>query len=374
LILLNWLFGLQSVYFVGLMVNTIIDVVSRQSYRKERIIEAQRVTIAHERARSEELLKREISHQVAERSRELGASLARMEGALDVGTLAPGDRFDARYLVTRTLGSGGMGIVYEVERITDEQRFSLKILTGRISGAAAARFAREAEIGARVHHPNLIGIVDIGVSTGVPFLVMDLVRGKSLEDLRPEFGSAAWALPILEQIAAGVSALHDAGVVHRDLKPANVLVANVGGASVARISDFGISRFGEIEDSIDPHASTLAASVSSGGRGGGLTATGALLGTPFYMPPEAAKGARAVDASGDVFAFGIIAYEVLTGRAPFELPAVMQAFAGAPLSAVLPIEIEGLGPAFARVVLECLSADPALRPRMRSIQAALRGP
>ena len=365
---LLWVGGLLIPYVVGALISVVIDAVSRQSYRMGRIIEAQKVTIAAERARSEALMQREISHQVAERSRELGASLARMDSALDAGSLAPGDLFDGRYRVLRMLGAGGMGVVYEVERTTDGRALALKIMTGRVSGSSAARFAREAEIGARVHHANLVSIVDVGFSTGAPFLVMELVAGVSLEDLRADFGSAAWALPILHQMAAGVAALHEAGVVHRDLKPANVLVSTVEGELIARISDFGISRFGE-SGSSDPRLGLLG--ESSSGRGAGLTTTGALLGTPFYMPPEAALGAHRVEVSGDVFSFGLIAYEMLTGKVPFEQPAVMLAFAGVALPAVPPIETRGVGQSLARLLVECLHADPERRPRMAGLCAVL---
>jgi len=114
----------------------------------------------------------------------------------------------------------------------------------------------------------------------------------------------------------GLLALHDAAVVHRDLKPANVLLSGTEGALVAKISDFGISRFGPptLGGPIDPRAATVAASPTP--EASHLTSTGAMLGTPLYMAPEAAKGGRTVEASADVFAFGILAYEAITGYRP----------------------------------------------------------
>jgi hypothetical protein len=233
-----------AAYLFGSVANVVLDVDARQTYRHQRIIEAQKQTIARERARSEGLLKQELSHQVAARSRDLGQMMVRRDAAFAGGRLAPGTRFDTRYRVERELGSGGMGAVYEVERITDGQRLALKIVTGVVSGAQAARFAREAEIGARVRHANLVSIVDVGIADGVPFLAMELARGGSLADQRNRFGDARWAPPLLGEIAAGLAALHDASVVHRDLKPGNVLFASDG---VAKISDFGISRLDEPE-------------------------------------------------------------------------------------------------------------------------------
>jgi hypothetical protein len=320
-----------------------------------------------ERERTESILKREVGHQVAERSRELGKALSGKEASLAPRVLAPGDRFHTRYRVVRPLGEGGMGAVYEVERLTDSQRLALKVITG--SGTNAARFAREAEIGARVHHANLVSIVDVGIAEGgAPFLVMELVKGDSLEDRRARFGDAAWALPILRQIADGLVALHESAVVHRDLKPGNVLLAGEGDAIVAKISDFGISRFGQLDpaDAISPDAATIDMSPVRP-----LTGTGALLGTPFYMAPEAARGGRSLDASADMFAFGILAYEAITGRFPFTTPPVLLALAGQALPRAAPMVEAGIDGGVRDCVLACLSEDAAARPSARRVREAL---
>ncbi len=181
--------------------------------------------------------------------------------------LSPGDTFDSRYLVVRALGAGGMGDVYDVERATDRRRLALKVVTAALQAKQAARFAREAEIGARLHHENLVSIVDVGIAAGAtPFLVMELVQGGSLEDKRARFGDTRWALPILRQIASGLAELHANSVVHRDLKPGNVLLVegNGGAAPIAKISDFGISRFGALDDSAE--VDVEGATVSPGAR------------------------------------------------------------------------------------------------------------
>jgi serine/threonine-protein kinase len=285
---------------------------------------------------------------------------------------APGDRFNRRYRVVRSLGEGGMGAVFEVERITDAQRLALKLVTGQVAGPSAARFAREAEIGARVHHPNLISIVDVGIAEGgAPFLVMELVRGGSLEERRARFGEIAWGLPILKQIALGLAVLHEAGVIHRDLKPANVLLDGDGEASpLAKISDFGISRFGRLDDAApaDPGALTLEASTP---KRQDLTGTDVLLGTPLYMAPEAIRGGRDLDAAADVFAFGLLAYEVLTGHRAFETPAVVVARTGRPLPKPAPIAGTALGVGAQEAILACLEKDPKGRPTARRICEAL---
>ncbi len=365
---------------VALFTNTVLERLSREAYRQERIIESQRQTIVRERARSEALLKQEVSHQVAARSRELGQMLAKTDATFVVGRLSPGDRFDTRYVVQRALGSGGMGAVFEVERLTDGERLALKVVTGQITGAQAARFAREAEIGAGIHHRNLVSIVDVGIAPGgVPFLAMEIADGGSLEDRRERFGDAAWALPILREIAEGLAALHDAGVVHRDLKPGNVLFTGSDATAVAKISDFGISRFGALasDSEVDPKAPTMAptsvparGSATDPAKRAGLTATGTMLGTPFYMAPESVLGAHAVNAPADVFAFGIIALEMLTGRAPFVTPPIFLAMAGQQIPAP-EVHVAGIDEPVRGVLMRCLVEDPAKRPTIVEVCAVL---
>ncbi len=353
-------FGLST----GLFVNVAFDVRSREAFRQGRIIEAQKRTIARERARSEAILKQELGHQVAERSRELGALLARGDAPFAPLDMSPGARFGARYKVVRALGEGGMGAVYEVERLTDGERLALKVVTGALSRASLVRFAREAEIGARLRHENLVSIVDVGITpTGGPFLVMELVRGNSLDTQGERYGRTAWALSVLRQVARGVEALHDAGIVHRDLKPANILLSGDDDAPLARISDFGISRFDDTDAPVDSHAPT-----ADGRAQAALTGTGALIGTPLYMAPETAEGRR-VDSAADVFAFGIVAYEVLTGQVPFAMPAVMLAMSKQPVPKPSPIVT--VEPAIAEIVGACLQSTPGDRPRIGDVVARL---
>jgi len=341
----------------GSFAAVVIERLQRSAFRQEQLIGEQRATI-------ERMLKQEISHQVAERSKQLGEVLAKVDVALPSQRLEPGRSFAERYSVVRQLGAGGMGAVYEVERTTDRARLALKVVTGNVTGAQAARFAREAEIGARIRHPNLVQIVDVGVSgAGVPFLVMELVTGGSLEDRRDRFGDSAWGRPVLAQIARGLAALHEAGVVHRDLKPGNVLLSGEQSAPHALISDFGISRFGVIEGG-DPLGET--AEAKPGLKGQSLTRTGALIGTPLYMAPEAAQGGQAVGQPADVFAFGLLAYETLSGRFPFPAPPVLELMEGRTVPP--PVALEGAAGA---LVLRCLALAPERRPSIAEVAAAL---
>jgi hypothetical protein len=350
----NQILLLASGLGTGFAINVVLDVTSRGTFRQERIIEAQKETIAAERRKSEALLRQELGHQVAERSREIGRLLARGDAGPAPDGMAPGARFDARYTIVRPLGEGGMGTVYEVVRATDGEALALKVVTGRVSRADAIRFAREAEIGARVRHPNLVSIVDVGIApNGAPFLVMELVKGASLEDHRGRFGETSWAIPLLQQIASGLAALHEAGIVHRDLKPANVLLSEDDATPRARISDYGISR---VDEAVDARARTAAAA----------TATGSILGTPSYMAPEMARGGPAVDSAADIYAFGLVAYEMLTGRPPFAVPPALLAMAGQSPPPPPPIDH-----AVGALVLACLRASPSERPAIPEVIAGL---
>jgi serine/threonine-protein kinase len=254
--------------------------------------------------------------------------------------------------------------VFEVERKTDGARLAAKVMTGDVSAHAAARFAREAEIGARLQHPNLVSIVDLGVTdTGAPFLVMELVTGGSLEGQRSRFGQTEWALPILRQIAQGLAALHDAGVVHRDLKPANVLLTSAG---VAKVSDFGIARMQAwaAVDSVGPTA-------AAGPGPGALTGTGMWLGTPVYMAPESVHGGRTLSPAADLFAFGLLAYELLMGALPHATPAVLLALARQPVPVPPRLDVPGLPANAAALLAACLAPEPDARPAVDALITAL---
>ncbi len=277
----------------------------------------------------------ELRRQVAERSKDLADALAKLarQPALDTGRM-----IDGRYRVLERIGAGGMGTVYEVERASDKVHFALKTLRGTGGADAMARLAREAQIAAGISHPNLVPVLDVGIDDGSLFLVMPLLGG-SLSGQRARFGDAAWARPLLAQIALGLQALHERGIVHRDLKPSNILLDE----GVARIADFGLATL--VEDG------TLTAT--------GLTRAGDVFGTPAYMAPELADGVRDPAPASDVFALGVIGYELLSGRAPFaEAPIFAQAF-------VAPTAIDP-------IIDRCLDVDPAMRPSVADVIAALR--
>ena len=332
-------------------------------------------------------LNEELRRQIAARSQDLVHSLAHSPAAaMPTVTLAKGDVVEERYAIVRDVGAGGMGTVYEVHRVTDGRRLALKVLHAprQGGGAALARLAREAEIASHVDHPNIVAIVDVGLSkAGFLYLVMEYAAGPSLAELRDRYGDVAWALAILKQLASGLSALHARGIVHRDLKPSNVLIVAAGGdggVERAKIADFGISTLSgddtpapeSLADTVDARSESTSGSRASLA----LTQTGAILGTPLYMAPETMLGARHAKAPADVFSFGIIAFELLTARLPYEEAAVLARLRGrsAPPAMSLASACPTLDPETAHLLDRCLSADASQRPTAADLLHAIKTP
>jgi hypothetical protein len=290
----------------------------------------------------------ELRRQVAERSKELADALARLADQPQASLV--GKTLDGRYRVIARLASGGMGTVYEVERTSDHKRFALKTLRDRVDTKLMARFAREAQFASELRHPNLVPVIDVGIADGTMYLVMELVAGGALERERARFGDAAWASPILGQVASGLAAIHAKGIVHRDLKPANILFDR----GVARIADFGLASLhvGALDDTTPESP--------------GLTRAGDVFGTPGYMAPELASGANNAAPSADVFSFGVLAHELVAGRAPFGEPPVRARLQGRAIVATLG-ELADLRP----LVESCLDLDPAKRPTADELVTAL---
>jgi predicted Ser/Thr protein kinase len=314
-----------------------------------------------------EALNVDLQRQIARRSEQLGEALAKL-GALPRRTLeiAVGQLVDDRYRVVRKLGAGGMGAVYEVVKEGTKERLALKVLLGARDGAPLARFAREAQVAASVRHANLVAVKDVDVAAdGVMYIVMELVDGASLDALAKSWGNVEWARPILRQVASGLAALHAAGVVHRDLKPQNVMLTESG---VAKLADFGIARIREDADlaaapSVEATDPALVGTETSSGR---LTREGAVMGTPAYMAPEHGRGTAGTGSAGDIWSFGVLACELVTGRAPFDVPPVHLAMLGMPL----PAPRIGESP-LAPLVARCLSIEPPARPTAAEIVEAL---
>jgi eukaryotic-like serine/threonine-protein kinase len=253
--------------------------------------------------------------------------------------LADGTLVDGRYRLVRRLGSGGMADVWLAEDTELSRNVAIKVLHERFAQDAqfVERFRREAANAAGLQHPNVVGVFDRGEFDGSYYIAMEYVEGSSLKELIDRGLSVPQAIEIARQILAAVRFAHEHGIVHRDIKPHNVIVDPAGRV---RVLDFGIARAGASE----------------------ITQTGSVMGTAQYLSPEQAQGLEVTPAS-DLYSVGVVLYEMLTSRVPFEgdsaVAVAMKQVSEqpAPPSAHNP----GVPPALDRVVLRALAKDPANR-------------
>ena len=321
-------------------------------------LEAARTRAAHEHA--EDLHLGGERHAVPS-----GASVGGMETCSQCGTpfagrdlcpkdgtlRRPGVVVGDRYALDRLIGAGGMGIVYAGRHQLLGKGVAVKILRGDLVSDAAqvSRFLREAQLCSQLRHESIIDITDFGrdAATGNLYLVMELLIGTSLAEVLAEEGTLSLerALPILRQVCSALSAAHQAGVAHRDLNPRNIFLTDQSGRKdVVKLLDFGISRLVGGEDRV--------------------TGTGVPIGTTPYMPPEQLRGATQ-DHRVDIYAFGVLAYELLTGTHPWKQRSPVLLIAEK-LSGELPdlsqSQLAQTNPGLAQLVTECLSSDPERRP------------
>lgn len=227
---------------------------------------------------------------------------------------AVGDVVAGRYKIERQLGAGGMGAVFAATNTVTGKRVALKWMlpTASRNEELSERFVREAKAAARITHPNIVDIYDVGTDGDSQFLVMELLTGEPLSERlqRKRFDPTELVQTLLPALR-GLAAAHRAGVIHRDLKPDNIFLCEDpdGGPPRPRVLDFGISKLAS--DTVNA-----------------LTQTGMIMGTPFYMAPEQIHGAKDADARSDIYATGVIMYEMLTGSVPFQaqtFPALLYA-------------------------------------------------
>ena len=269
-------------------------------------------------------------------------------------SLLPGARLGT-YEIVALIGAGGMGEVYRARDGKLARDVALKILPTVFARDAErlARFSREANLLATLNHPNIAAIYGFESSDHSPALVLEMVEGPTLAD-RIERGPIPLedALPIARQIAEALEAAHAQGIVHRDLKPANIKVRDDG---TVKVLDFGLAK----AIAVDSTAGVVAASPTI--TSPAATAMGTIMGTAAYMSPEQARG-RAVDKRSDIWAFGAVLYEMLTGRRAFDGEDVSDTLANIlkrePDWSALP---PGTPPAIERVLRRCLTRDPRFR-------------
>ncbi|HVJ88614.1 MAG TPA: serine/threonine-protein kinase, partial [Labilithrix sp.] len=263
-----------------------------------------------------------------------------------------GDIVAGKYRLNLLLGSGGMAEVWSATNTFTERQVAIKFMNAQVAKTpeAAARFLKEAKVSARVNHPNIIDVLDVGqTDENRLFLVMELLAGYPLETaLRrqtPPMTVYEFSLVMIE-VAEALAAAHRAGIVHRDLKPTNIYLHKVkNGTAVPKLLDFGVSKF--LDDDTN----------------NALTIAGTVLGSPLYMSPEQARGEVAIDGRTDIFAFGTILFEALSGYRPYEgknFNALIVAIA-----TTKPIAIDEAAPhlpeSLRRVVRTCMETNPKRR-------------
>jgi tetratricopeptide (TPR) repeat protein/tRNA A-37 threonylcarbamoyl transferase component Bud32 len=273
--------------------------------------------------------------------------------------LARGDAV-GRFLVLEPLGRGAMGVVYAAYDPELDRRIALKLVHADADGPRArARLVREAQALAKLSHPHVVTVYDVGTRGDEVYLALELVEGRSLREWLAEPRSVDAVLDVIRQAGEGLAAAHDAGLVHRDVKPENVLVDRAGRV---KVTDFGLAR-GELE----PLAGA-SDEARDEGDALGLTRTGALLGTPAYMAPEQLRGENA-DSSSDQFALSVVAFEALTGARPFRGSSLAELRASIEAGPSMPT---GVPRHVASALRRALAADPSARfPDVRALLAAL---
>jgi predicted ATPase len=248
-----------------------------------------------------------------------------------------------RYRLDAEVGQGGMGVVYRARDMLLDRDVAVKVLSEAALGAEGrARLLREARSVARLQHPHIVSVYDAGEADGLPFIVMELVVGESLFDRRPQ--DLSEILSIACQVCEALEHAHASGIIHRDLKPENVLLARdpqAGTSGAAKLVDFGLAR-------------TVASR---------LTAEGAILGTPFYLAPEQTLG-REIDHRADLYALGVMLYELTAGQMPFSGEDPLTVIAQHLHSPVVPpiTHNAAIPAALDRLIVQLLSKRPEDRP------------
>jgi serine/threonine protein kinase/tetratricopeptide (TPR) repeat protein len=250
-----------------------------------------------------------------------------------------------RYRIERELGAGGMATVYLAEDFKHDRHVALKVLREDLSASLGKeRFVREVKVAAALQHPHILPLYDSGEADGLLFYVMPFVDGQSLREKLVKEGelSVNDAVRVLRDVADALSEAHKHGVVHRDLKPENVMLRG----RHALVTDFGVAK--ALSDATGAHS---------------LTTAGIALGTPTYMSPEQATADPHLDQRADIYAFGVIAYELLTGRPPFSGSSPQQTLAAHVTVTPEPVTAHRatIPPALASLVMRCLEKNPADR-------------
>ena len=269
----------------------------------------------------------------------------------------------AQYIIAERLGQGGMGVVYKARDTHLDRFIALKVLLSEkvADTERKRRFVQEAKAASALNHPNIVHVYDISTADGVDYIAMELVLGKTLADLIRRRGlPTEQVLKYAAQVADALATSHAAGIIHRDLKPTNIMVTDAG---LVKLLDFGLAKLTDL--STDEFASTITARADVP-----HTEEGFVAGTLGYMSPEQAEG-KLVDVRSDLFSFGSVLYEMVTGRRAFARDSRASTLAAIlrdqppPLAADVP-------PSLHSIVKRCLAKEPAQRyQRATEVRAAL---
>ncbi len=279
---------------------------------------------------------------------------------MDAALPQPGEVIAGRLRLERVIGHGAFGVVMQARHLALSAPVAVKFLSPSVVGDAesVARFLREARAAVRIQNQHVVRVMDVGtLESGLPYIVMELLEGTSLDDLVARTGpiavpeAARYALQVCEALAEA----HALGIVHRDLKPANLfLTRRASGGSLVKVLDFGMSKI------VDP---ARLEPLESGGVGRSLTRTNAVMGSPLFMSPEQFRDSKGVDERTDVWGVGAVLYHLLVGRPPFQAPDLfslaerVRTEAACPPSTLRPEVPKALD----AIVLRCLEKEPARR-------------
>jgi eukaryotic-like serine/threonine-protein kinase len=284
--------------------------------------------------------------------RSLGRSMHRESGMRPAERGLVGTTLENKYRVSKLIGAGGMGCVYEAENLLLRRKVAIKVVGGARSNEALLRLRREAELVAATHHPNICDIYDVGtLPDGSPYLVLERLVGETLAALlrREKRLSEHAALDVFSQLLSALDAAHRARIIHRDLKPENVFLSRrIGCPPLVKLMDFGFAK------------------DLTGSRARVITRPGHALGTPRYMAPEQLL-AEPVDARTDLFAVGVMLFESLTGAHPFQADSVAELHRN--VLRQPPFALRGLRPNLPAELEQVLSCTLARAPGQRFASA-----
>jgi serine/threonine-protein kinase len=276
-----------------------------------------------------------------------------------------GQLIDSKYRIVRLLGEGGMGAVYEGQNVRIGHRVAIKVLHAELAtrGDVLERFEREAQAAGKIGSEHIVEVYDLGeLPGGARYMVMEFLDGENLSSRVQSSGrmSPEAIAPLLLQLLDGLGAAHAAGIIHRDLKPDNIFLVRdkKTGKDFVKIVDFGVSKFSQ----------TSPDSVMS------MTRTGAVIGTPYYMSPEQAKGSKHTDHRSDLYSVGVVLFECATGQVPFQADTFNELMFKIVLEPPPDPEalVQGLDPRFAAIIKKAMAREPDARyPNAAAFQQAV---